>query len=205
MRAERRAGRRHGRRDGDEQPGLPHGHARGRGPTSSRPTSATAMCSRRCAPGGFTLGGEQSGHVILSDHATTGDGMLAALHVAARMAATGRSLADLAGGDAPAAAGAGQRPRRRQGAGRDSDPVLSRRAARPRPSWATPGRVLLRPSGTEPLVRVMVEAESEATRRVVPNGSPTSSRPLWPCNPPPRSHVLRPRSPFEFARLAGTD
>ena len=46
---------------------------------------------------GYTLGGEQSGHVILSDHATTGDGILTALQVLARMAETGRSLADLAG------------------------------------------------------------------------------------------------------------
>ena len=47
--------------------------------------------------GGYTLGGEQSGHVIMSSHATTGDGTLTALHVVAQMAASGRSLADLAG------------------------------------------------------------------------------------------------------------
>ena len=45
---------------------------------------------------GHTLGGEQSGHVIMSEHATTGDGVLTALHLASRMATTGRSLADLA-------------------------------------------------------------------------------------------------------------
>ena len=43
---------------------------------------------------GYTLGGEQSGHVIMSDHATTGDGILTALHVLARMAAHRPSLAD---------------------------------------------------------------------------------------------------------------
>lgn len=47
--------------------------------------------------GGYALGGEQSGHLIMSDHATTGDGVLATLHVAARMAASKRSLAELAG------------------------------------------------------------------------------------------------------------
>ena len=47
--------------------------------------------------GGFTLGGEQSGHVILAEHATTGDGTLTALHLLARVAASGRSLAQLAG------------------------------------------------------------------------------------------------------------
>ena len=45
----------------------------------------------------FTLGGEQSGHVIMSDFATTGDGVLTAMHVAARMAQTEQSLAELAG------------------------------------------------------------------------------------------------------------
>ena len=47
--------------------------------------------------GGFTLGGEQSGHLILSDHGTTGDGLLTALQLLSRMASTERSLAELAG------------------------------------------------------------------------------------------------------------
>ena len=47
--------------------------------------------------GGFALGGEQSGHVVLPAHATTGDGLLTALRLMARMAQTGKSLADLAG------------------------------------------------------------------------------------------------------------
>ena len=46
--------------------------------------------------GGYSLGGEQSGHVVLADHATTGDGVLTALHLLARVAGTGRTLADLA-------------------------------------------------------------------------------------------------------------
>ena len=46
--------------------------------------------------GGFSLGGEQSGHVVLADQATTGDGVLTALHLLAEVAATGRSLAELA-------------------------------------------------------------------------------------------------------------
>ena len=55
---------------------------------------------------GYSLGGEQSGHVIMSEHATTGDGILTALHVLERMATTGQSLKALAVGDDPAAAGA---------------------------------------------------------------------------------------------------
>ena len=59
----------------------------------------------------LNLGGEQSGHVVFTDAATTGDGLLTALHMMARMAATGSSLAELAGDRAPAAADADQRAR----------------------------------------------------------------------------------------------
>ena len=74
--------------------------------------------------GGYTLGGEQSGHVIMSEYATTGDGILTALHVLERMAATGQSLRRPRLGGDPAPAGAGQRPGRRQ--------VARRRRRRPR-------------------------------------------------------------------------
>jgi phosphoglucosamine mutase len=108
---------------------------------------------------GFVLGGEQSGHVILSHHATTGDGILTALQVLDRIAMTGRTLRDLAavmtrlpqvlvnvpGVDRSRA---------------DSDGPLLEAVAEEERSLAGTGRVLLRPSGTEPLVRVMVEAES---------------------------------------------
>lgn len=106
---------------------------------------------------GFTLGGEQSGHVILSRHATTGDGILTALQVLGRVASTGRPLADLAavmtrlpqvlvnvsGVDRSRAA---------------TDPELLEAVRLEEAALAGAGRVLLRPSGTEPLVRVMVEA-----------------------------------------------
>lgn len=107
--------------------------------------------------GGFSLGGEQSGHFIMADHATTGDGLLSALHLMARVAATGRPLVELAGivtrfpqvlinvqvADKAAVAA--------------SDAVADAVAAA-EAELAGSGRVLLRPSGTEPLVRVMVEA-----------------------------------------------
>ena len=106
---------------------------------------------------GYSLGGEQSGHVILSDHATTGDGILTTLHVMERMATTGRSLADLAsvmtrlpqvllnvsGVDKSRA---------------DEDAVLAAAVAEEEAVLGERGRILLRPSGTEPIVRVMVEA-----------------------------------------------
>ena len=120
--------------------------------------SATATCSRSCAQGGFSLGGEQSGHVVLPRHATTGDGLLTALRLMARMAATGTSPRRPRRDRHAAAAGAGERARRRQGRGRRRPPRCARPSRRRRPSSGDTGRVLLRPSGTEQLVRVMVEA-----------------------------------------------
>ena len=107
--------------------------------------------------GRFSLGGEQSGHVVLPAHATTGDGMLTALRVMARMAQTGKSLADLAGvvtvlpqvlenvkvADKEAVA---------------ASPAVRDAVAAAEGRLGDTGRVLLRPSGTEQLVRVMVEA-----------------------------------------------
>jgi phosphoglucosamine mutase len=108
---------------------------------------------------GFTLGGEQSGHVIMSRHATTGDGILTALHVLDRMAASGRPLADLGAVmtrlpqvlvNVPGV----------DKARTDEDFVLAAAVAEAEAELGDTGRVLLRPSGTEPLVRVMVEAAS---------------------------------------------
>lgn len=109
--------------------------------------------------GGYNLGGEQSGHVILRDHATTGDGLLTALQVLARMAATGRPLADLAGvmtrlPQVLLNVGGVDRART------DDEGVLAAVAAE-EVGLAGEGRVLLRPSGTEPIVRVMVEAPEQ--------------------------------------------
>ena len=109
--------------------------------------------------GGYSLGGEQSGHVIMSDHATTGDGILTALHVLARMAEKNTSLAALAGVMTRLpqvlvnVTGVDK-------ARTDEDALLAAAVAEAEAELGESGRVLLRPSGTEPLVRVMVEAES---------------------------------------------
>jgi phosphoglucosamine mutase len=110
--------------------------------------------------GGYSLGGEQSGHVILHDHVSTGDGVLTGLMLAARLAETGRSLADLArvmtrlpqvlvnvGGVDTARV--------------DNDEVLQAAVGAAQAELDGSGRVLLRKSGTEPLVRVMVEAATQ--------------------------------------------
>jgi len=107
--------------------------------------------------GGFSLGGEQSGHVIMSKHATTGDGILTALQVLDRMVATGSSIAELAGVMARLPQVLVNVPdvdKRRA----DSDPELLDAVSVAEAELGDTGRVLLRSSGTEPLVRVMVEA-----------------------------------------------
>lgn len=114
----------------------------------------------RLREGGFTLGGEQSGHVVLPGHATTGDGLLTALRLMSRVAQTGTPLAELASvvtvlpqvlRNVPVA---------------DKDAVaasadVAEAVAKAEAELGDTGRVLLRPSGTEQLVRVMVEAPSE--------------------------------------------
>jgi phosphoglucosamine mutase len=116
--------------------------------------------------GGFNLGGEQSGHVIFSDHATTGDGLLTGLQLAAQVALTGKSLKDLA-------AVMTKLPQvliNVKGVDRTrvkSSDVLAQAVAAAEAALGETGRVLLRPSGTEPVVRVMVEAADEETAQSI--------------------------------------
>jgi phosphoglucosamine mutase len=114
--------------------------------------------------GGYNLGGEQSGHVILSDHGATGDGILAALQVAARMAATGASLAGLAGVMTRMPQVLINVPDVDKARAHSDETVLAA-VAEEEAVLDGKGRVLLRPSGTEPLVRVMVEAETHDQAR----------------------------------------
>ncbi|MEO6142776.1 MAG: phosphoglucosamine mutase [Dermatophilaceae bacterium] len=116
--------------------------------------------------GGLSLGGEQSGHVIFLDHGTTGDGTMTGLMLAARLAQTGRSLEDLSG----------VMKRLPQVLinvkGVDKSRVEGNEAVQSEVraaeiELAGVGRVLLRKSGTEPLVRVMVEADDAARAQVV--------------------------------------
>lgn len=115
---------------------------------------------------GFTLGGEQSGHVIMSEFATTGDGVLTGLHVASRVMATGQSLKDLAGVMTRLPQVMINVPNvDKSRAGIDTH--LQAEVARITRELGHTGRVLLRPSGTEPLVRVMAEAETEEQARAI--------------------------------------
>ncbi|OKJ59940.1 phosphoglucosamine mutase [Streptomyces sp. CB02009] len=115
---------------------------------------------------GFALGGEQSGHVIVLDHATTGDGTLTGLMLAARVAATGTSLADLAGVMERLPQILINVPDVDKSRVKTSGDLAAAVTAAESELGST-GRVLLRPSGTEPLVRVMVEAADIEQARAV--------------------------------------
>jgi phosphoglucosamine mutase len=115
--------------------------------------------------GGYSLGGEQSGHIIIPEHSTTGDGILTALQALQMMARTESSLRDLASvvtrlpqvlvnvTDVDCT--------------RTADPAVADAVTAEQDKLGDGGRILLRPSGTEPLVRVMVEAASAEEARAV--------------------------------------
>ena len=107
--------------------------------------------------GGYSLGGEQSGHVILLDRGTTGDGVQTAVNVLAQVAATGRPLAELAGVVERLPQVLVNVPKVDKSRV-ELDDGVQRAVAEVEAELGETGRVLLRPSGTEPLVRVMVEA-----------------------------------------------
>ncbi len=114
------------------------------------------------ATSGASLGGEQSGHIILTEHSTTGDGILTGIQLAREVVRTGKTLADLAdvmdvypqvlinvpGVDRSRLA---------------DDAQVNEAIAAAEAELGDTGRVLLRPSGTEALIRVMVEAADEST------------------------------------------
>jgi phosphoglucosamine mutase len=112
----------------------------------------------------YRLGGEQSGHVVLADYATTGDGLLTALQVMDRMARSGRSVADLAAAVTllPQVLVNVRADRSRA----EAEDVLAA-VSQEESALGGSGRVLLRPSGTEALVRVMVEAPTREQAQAV--------------------------------------
>jgi phosphoglucosamine mutase len=111
---------------------------------------------------GLALGGEQSGHVIMTEYATTGDGVLTGLHLAAEMARTGKTLAELASVMTvyPQVL-VNVRDIDHHALGDDDE--IAAAVAAVEAELGDSGRVLLRPSGTEPMVRVMVEASDQET------------------------------------------
>ncbi|KLO25297.1 phosphoglucosamine mutase [Mycolicibacter heraklionensis] len=114
--------------------------------------------------GGFTLGGEQSGHIVLPQVATTGDGIITGLRLMARMAQTRTPLAGLAAAmrTLPQVLINVEVTDKAEAVGR---PAVRDAVLRASEELGDSGRILLRPSGTEQLVRVMVEASDEETAR----------------------------------------
>jgi phosphoglucosamine mutase len=112
--------------------------------------------------GGFVLGGEQSGHVILAEHLFTGDGLATALAVLRVMAETGKELSDLAKTlvTYPQTL-VNVRVRERRPIA--EVPEIAAAIARVEAAQDGRGRLLVRYSGTEPLLRVMVEGEDQAS------------------------------------------
>lgn len=136
-----------------------------RGATLERTKVGDRYVMERMREGGFSLGGEQSGHLILRDHATTGDGLLAALQVLAVMVERGEPMSALARQFQPVpqllqnVRHAGGKPLETAAVKK----VIADAEARLNGS----GRVVVRASGTEPLIRVMAEGDDERLVRQV--------------------------------------
>jgi phosphoglucosamine mutase len=116
--------------------------------------------------GGYVLGGEQSGHVIMAQHATTGDGVLTAVQLACQVRAAESSLGELAGlveALPQVLVNVSEVDKSRAG----SDPAVAQALRQAEAELGQSGRVLLRASGTEPVVRVMVEASTAAQAEAV--------------------------------------
>lgn len=138
----------------------------GRGLTLERTKVGDRYVVERMREGGFNLGGEQSGHIVMTDYATTGDGLIAGLQFLSAMTDTGLTASELVHQFDPVpqllknvryAAGA--------------DPLAAGSVQQAIAAGETrlngTGRVLIRKSGTEPLIRVMAEAEDEGVLREV--------------------------------------
>jgi phosphoglucosamine mutase len=136
-------------------------HLAGQGIGLERTAVGDRYVVERMREGGFNLGGEQSGHIVMSDYATTGDGLMAGLHFLAEMVRSGQKASELAQQFAPVPQllknvrfAAGQTPL-------ETDRVQSAIMAAEKALEGN-GRLLIRKSGTEPLVRVMAESEDSA-------------------------------------------
>ena len=121
----------------------------------------------RMREGGFNLGGEQSGHVIMLDHATTGDGLIAALQVLAVLVESGKPMSQL-GRQFETVPQVLKNVKYTGSSPLESDHV--KQAIRDGEAMLKgSGRVLVRPSGTEPLIRVMAEGDDEKQVKTVVN------------------------------------
>ncbi|HHY13977.1 MAG TPA: phosphoglucosamine mutase [Thermoanaerobacterales bacterium] len=109
---------------------------------------------------GYILGGEQSGHIIFLEHNTTGDGLLTALQVLNIMKDTGKSISDL-GSSLKVLPQVLLNARVEDKTGLNGSPKIADKIRKAEEKLKNEGRILIRPSGTEPFIRVMVEGENQ--------------------------------------------
>ena len=139
--------------------GLEHALA-AKGITVERTRVGDRYIMERMRQNGGLLGGEPSGHIICLDRTTTGDGIVSALQVLHELRRSGRTLAELRD-EMPRYPQVLENVRLTAGGDLLSQPVMQEAVAEAERELDGRGRVLLRPSGTEPLLRVMVEGEDE--------------------------------------------
>jgi len=117
---------------------------------------------------GFVLGGEQSGHVIFAEHSTTGDGILTALQVMSALKKSGKTMSELAGVMTcfpqllVNVRVAGKE-------GWETNEAITKAIAEGEHALGEEGRILVRPSGTEQLIRVMAEGPDQAALEEIVN------------------------------------
>ncbi len=133
-------------------------YLQGQGVRLERTAVGDRYVVERMREGGFNLGGEQSGHIVMTDHATTGDGLMAGLQFLAEMGQSGKRSSELLDNFEPVPQllrnvrfAAGQLPL--------EDAQVQAAIAQAECDLEGQGRLLIRRSGTEPLVRVMAEHE----------------------------------------------
>jgi len=138
----------------------------GRGLRLERTAVGDRYVVERMRGAGFNLGGEQSGHIVMTDYATTGDGLIASLQFLAALSDGGRPASELVAQFEPVPQLL-KNVRYAQGADPLSQDSVQAEIARAEARLSGCGRVLIRKSGTEPLIRVMAEAEDETVLREV--------------------------------------
>ena len=145
----------------------------GRGLRLERTPVGDRYVVERMREGGWNLGGEQSGHIVMTDYATTGDGLIAGLQFLAEMVRTGKAASALARSfeTVPQLL---QNVRYAAGKEPLSSPAVTASIAEAETRLKGSGRLLIRKSGTEPLIRVMAECEDEILLREVVDGIVTA-------------------------------
>ncbi|MTH76483.1 phosphoglucosamine mutase [Paracoccus aestuariivivens] len=144
-------------------------YLQGRGLRLERTAVGDRYVVERMRAAGFNLGGEQSGHIVMTDYATTGDGLIAGLQFLAALSDSGRKASELVAQFEPVPQML-KNVRYAVGADPLSTEAVQAEIARAEARLNGSGRVLIRKSGTEPLIRVMAEAEDEVALREVVEG-----------------------------------